>query len=108
MLYGEKAVYGGSDGYRPTDLQRGIKPIALEQSRMLGSTLYVFGREFTPYSRICINGDPADTVFISSGAIKADDLSLEEEDQITVAQVGEDGIFLSETDALSFSKNTAP
>ena len=108
MLYGEKAVYGGSDGYRPTDMQMGIKPIALEQYRMLGSTLYVFGSEFTPYSRICINGDPADTVFISSGAIKADDLSLEEEDQITVAQVGEDGIFLSETDALSFSKNTAP
>ena len=108
MLYGKKAVYGGSDGYRPTDMQMGIKPIALEQYRMLGSTLYVFGSEFTPYSRICINGDPADTVFISSGAIKADDLSLEEEDQITVAQVGEDGIFLSETDALSFSKNTAP
>ncbi len=108
MLYGEKAVYGGSDGYRPTDMQMGIKPIALEQYRMLGSTLYVFGSEFTPYSRICINGDPADTVFISSGAIKTDDLSLEEEDQITVAQVGEDGIFLSETDALSFSKNTAP
>lgn len=108
MLYGEKAVYGGSDGYRPTDMQMGIKPIALEQYRMLGSTLYVFGSEFTPYSRICINGDPADTVFISSGAIKADDLSLEEEDQITVAQVGEDGIFLSETDSLSFSKNTAP
>ena len=108
MLYGEKAVYGGSDGYRPTDMQMGIKPIALEQYRMRGSTLYVFGSEFTPYSRICINGDPADTVFISSGAIKADDLSLEEEDQITVAQVGEDGIFLSETDALSFSKNTAP
>ena len=108
MLYGKKAVYGGSDGYLPTDMQMGIKPIALEQYRMLGSTLYVFGSEFTPYSRICINGDPADTVFISSGAIKADDLSLEEEDQITVAQVGEDGIFLSETDALSFSKNTAP
>lgn len=108
MLYGEKAVYGGSDGYRPTDMQMGIKPIALEQYRMLGSTLYVFGSEFTPYSRICINGDPADTVFISSVAIKADDLSLEEEDQITVAQVGEDGIFLSETDSLSFSKNTAP
>lgn len=108
MLYGEKAVYGGSDGYRPTDMQMGIKPIALEQYRMLGSTLYVFGSEFTPYSRICINGDPADTVFISSGAIKADDLSLEEEDQITVAQVGEDGICLSETDSLSFSKNTAP
>lgn len=108
MLYGKKAVYGGSDGYRPTDMQMGIKPIALEQYRMLGSTLYVFGSEFTPYSRICINGDPADTVFISSGAIKADDLSLEEEDQITVAQVGEDGIFLSETDSLSFSKNTAP
>lgn len=108
MLYGEKAVYGGSDGYRPTDMQMGIKPIALEQYRMLGSTLYVFGSEFTPYSRICINGDPADTVFISSGAIKTDDLSLEEEDQITVAQVGEDGIFLSETDSLSFSKNTAP
>ena len=108
MLYGKKAVYGGSDGYLPTDMQMGIKPIVLEQYRMLGSTLYVFGSEFTPYSRICINGDPADTVFISSGAIKADDLSLEEEDQITVAQVGEDGIFLSETDALSFSKNTAP
>ena len=108
MLYGKKAVYGGSDGYLPTDMQMGIKPIVLEQYRMLGSTLYVFGSEFTPYSRICINGDPADTVFISSGAIKADDLSLEEEDQITVAQVGEDGIFLSETDSLSFSKNTAP
>ena len=38
MLYGEKAVYGGSDGYRPTDMQMGIQPIVLKQYRMLGST----------------------------------------------------------------------
>lgn len=103
MLYGEQAVYGGTSRYSPTDMQMGVVPVVMDQYFLLGDTLYVLGDQFTPYSRICINGDPVDTEFVSASAIKGPDLSLEDGDQISVAQIGEDGIPLSETNAISFS-----
>lgn len=103
MLYGEQAVYGGTSRYLPSNMQMGVVPVVMDQYFLLGDTLYVLGDQFTPYSRICINGDPVDTEFVSTSAIKGPDLSLEDGDQISVAQIGEDGIPLSETNAISFS-----
>ena len=56
MLYGEQAVYGGTSRYSPTDMQMGVVPVVMDQYFLLGDTLYVLGDQFTPYSRICING----------------------------------------------------
>ena len=107
MLYGKQAVYGGTSGYEPTDMQMGVVPITLSQCYLLGDTFYVLGDCFTPYSRICINGDPVNTEFISVNAIKGTDLSLKDGDQITVSQIGEDGIPLSETESIAFT-HSAP
>lgn len=43
MLYGEQAVYGGTSGYEPTDMQMGVVPITLSQCYLLGDTFYVLG-----------------------------------------------------------------
>ena len=88
-------------------MQMGVVPITLSQCYLLGDTFYVLGDCFTPYSRICINGDPVNTEFISVNAIKGTDLSLKDGDQITVSQIGEDGIPLSETESIAFS-HSAP
>ena len=60
------------------------------------------------YSRICIGQNPVDTEYISANALKATDFSLEEGDAITVAQIGEDGIALSETEKIIFSFLSRP
>lgn len=103
MLYGEQAVYGGNAGYAPSEMQMGVTPVTLEHCYLLGDRLYAIGDRFTDYSRVCVNGNPADTVYISANAVRATGLELKEGDQITVAQIGEDGVVLSETAPLSFS-----
>lgn len=108
MLYGEQAVFGSAGGYLPSDMQMGVAPLELERCYLLGDTLYVFGDRFTPYSRICIGQNPVDTEYISANALKATDFSLEEGDAITVAQIGEDGIALSETEKIIFSFLSRP
>jgi len=108
MLYGEQAVFGASGGYIPADMHMGTAPLVLERCYLLGDTLYVFGDRFTPYSRICIDQSPVDTEYISANALKATDFSIEEGAAITVAQIGEDGISLSETEKVTFSLSSKP
>ena len=102
MLYGEQAVYGGSSKYAPSDMQMGVTPITISGYDWENETLSVTGSAFTPFSRICINGDPVETQFVSSGLIQAPQVTLADGDQITVAQIGEDGIALSQTDPVSY------
>ncbi len=103
MLYGEQAVFGASGGYSPSDMQMGTAPIVLEHCRLLGDALYVFGDRFTPFSRVCIGQKPADTEYISANALKVSSPDLKEGDAISVAQIGEDGFVLSQTEEIPFS-----
>lgn len=102
MLYGEQAVFGASGGYSPANMRMGTAPIVLERCRLLGDALYVFGDRFTPFSRVCINQKPVDTEYISANALKISPSSLAEGDVFTVAQIGEDGIALSQTEGITF------
>lgn len=103
MLYGEQAVFGASGGYSPSDMQMGTAPIVLEHCRLLGDALYVFGDRFTPFSRVCIGQKSADTEYISANALKVSSPNLKEGDAISVAQIGEDGFVLSQTEEIPFS-----
>jgi len=103
MLYGRRYVYKGNyEYYNITDMKMGIDDITVSSYAYDGDKLYVFGENFTPFSRIVINGRAyEDTEFLSSGklCIEYEKSSVE---SIAVAQY-------SATDALlSISKELDP
>lgn len=96
-LYGNRYIYNGENPFVPTDLQMGIKKIAVSKVDVIGDAAFITGNGFTEWSKVNVNGEEADTIYINSSTlfILADYLTPDY--TITVAQVAWDGTVLSET-----------
>lgn len=106
MLYGERKVYNGTNPYEPTELSMGTVPIRISEvftTNNQGTTMiYLRGEGFTEWSRIALNGEEAETVFLSDTLLATAELPEGAEWEVTVRQQGSDGIILSETDAFTY------
>ena len=98
MLYGDQTVYGGVNPYAATNLQMGIKPIHVTKVSVDGDNGYVFGGDFTKYSKVFVNGKQVDTEFMSNMALAIKSKDIKSGDVVTVGQVGDDKVTLSYTD----------
>lgn len=88
MLYGKQYVYGQESPYEPTDLQMGVKPVIIDQVFTgHNGNVYVQGENFTENSRIVINGEQVETLFINSGVLRPLDVKLKSGDLVQVQQV---------------------
>jgi hypothetical protein len=65
ILYGENYVYGGVNPFQPTDLKMGVREIRVDKIFDFGESTYVVGENFTPYSKVAVNGTFVDTVFVN-------------------------------------------
>ena len=84
-LYGGREAFSGVDPYLPTHLQMGAVPIELTGLSVSGQCLTVYGRGFTPYSRILVNGRQLDTV-LEDGVLVCTDAAVTPGELIRVAQ----------------------
>lgn len=98
ILYGECLAYGGELPFRPTDLRMGIREITISGAYRVGNSTYITGSNFTPSSRIYLNGLLRSTVFIDSNTLILKDITADKGDRIKVAQVADGFIPLSETE----------
>lgn len=76
MLYGKKYAYGGKENYpyKTTSLKMGVKDIKIsEVVTNEDGSLTVKGENFTPYSRIYMNEDFIDTVFVDNFTLRSED-----------------------------------
>lgn len=101
LLYGERYSTGGTAPVA-TQLRLGVDKIALNSLDYNAESmlLTVRGRNFTPFSKITLNGDVIATEFVSDHCLRAAEVSLASEDVLTVAQV-------SSTDELYILSQTA-
>ena len=104
ILYGDQYLYGGESPYTPTDMKMGVLEIVPESAEYTGKAVIVRGRNFTPSSVVCLNGDRLDTVYVDGGTLVAlpgllDKLS-EKEGVVSVAQIAADGTVLSQAGSL--------
>ncbi|SFR80457.1 LTA synthase family protein [Anaeromicropila populeti] len=90
MLYGENYTFNQTVPYEPSNLKYGIDNIAITFANLNDTVLTVTGRNFNQYSTIYINDKQIETEFINSNLLTAKEISMEEGDSITVAQVGAD------------------
>ena len=99
LLYGEQDAYEGEQPYEETELHMGVQPIEIDRIMQQGKGLYVIGWNFTSSSVLYVNGKEVETDFVSPNLLFTSDAKLKEgENQLTVGQVSEDNIVLSETD----------
>jgi len=87
LLYGKQYAYGEESPFEPTEMQMGILQPEISNAILLGDGLYVFGKHFTTATKVYIDDDWKDTVFINDHVVKVSEPDLTEDAVITVKQV---------------------
>lgn len=108
VLYGDLESYDGVNPFKATNLQFGVKPIALRNAVLRNDVrnyycLFINGDNFTPYSVAIINGKEYNTTFVNSQFLSVTGFELEDTLTVQVAQIGVDGHRLSVTDSVVVS-----
>lgn len=101
MLYGNRIIYSGKNPYPPSEMQFGTKEVVLTEAiyNQENRTLTVKGDNFTEWSSVFINGkEQPHTIFIGPQSLLVEDVDIEEEDAVMVAQVTGDREMLSQTE----------
>lgn len=89
MLYGKQYVYNESDPFPATELRMGVRKIKIERVLRANNKYYVIGENFTPYSRIYLNGKVENTIFVSPTTLelKERDIKIKDITKVQVCQI---------------------
>lgn len=99
MLYGKQYVYGGVVPYKPVDMKMGILDIKVTGAFELDGHAYVKGQNFTPYSKITIDGNILNTVFLDSSTLRVPDgTDISDISRLKISQVEKNKAVLSVTE----------
>lgn len=89
LLYGERYAYHGEDKYPASDLVMGIDDVKLYRIwNTLDGRICLYGSNFTPWTRVYVNGERVPTTFLSSSMLRISGSSVNEGDTITANIVG--------------------
>jgi phosphoglycerol transferase MdoB-like AlkP superfamily enzyme len=96
MLYGNRYIYGGQNPFEPTELKMGVREIRVDKIFNFGKSTYVVGENFTPYSKVAVNGDFVETVFVNPTILRIPD-GVKSKDPLdfSISQVGKYSTVLS-------------
>ena len=97
LMYGQRYAYGGRVLERSDEMTFGLAEITADSACCRDGSLFVYGRGFTPSSRIFIDGNRQDTIFVNSGILVVPDTELDGDETVSVGQVCADLTVLSET-----------
>lgn len=100
QLYGKNIAKKGKNPYKATTLQYGLHKVEINSVNPMNNdvgTVYVYGKYFTPYSKVYVNDEKYDTFYIDRSTIIIQDLDLKDGDHIKVSQQNSDTHILNET-----------
>lgn len=106
LLYGDKYATKGENPYKPTEIKLGLKDVKVSSVTPMYDalgTVYVYGSNFTNYSKVYINDEKQDTVFIDPDTLMIVYPELKSGDQLSVYQQNSDEHVLSKTEIYTFS-----
>ena len=99
MLYGRGFIFGGANPYEPTDMKMGVREIKVEKVVKIGGAYYIKGKNFTPYSKISIDGKVLDTIFLGPSVLGLlEEVPQEDVPRMKVSQVEKNKEILSTTE----------
>lgn len=89
ILYGKRYCYNGEDPYPASDLVMGIDETSIQRTWLSSDgKLMIYGENFTPWSKVFINGDKVPTTYVSGNYLKIKTDDLENNDVLVVNQMG--------------------
>ena len=88
MIYGEHYIYGGKIPFKASDMKLGVKDIVIDKVVEVGGKYYIKGKNFTEMSRITLNGEPLETVYLSSSLLGLlEKVDVEDASEMKVSQI---------------------
>ena len=69
MLYGKYHIYGGKNPFEPSKMKMGVNDIVIEEVVEIGGKYYIKGLNFTPYSKISLDGETLNTIYLGETVI---------------------------------------
>lgn len=89
ILYGEQYVYDGKPPITEGHMMMGVKDVTLSNVvPYLEEGYSLYGENFTKQSRVFVNGEKQKSTFLNNTRIVLPETALEDEDEITVVQMG--------------------
>ncbi len=99
MLYGKEYIYGGINPYDPANMKMGVRDIKVERVVEIGKKYYIKGQNFTPFSKISIDGEVLDTIFLGPTVLGLlEEVKPEDVSKMKVSQVEKNNEILSTTE----------
>ena len=86
MLYGGHYVYDGNIPFEKTDIKYGVRNIIVKGVTFTKGETWVFGDNFTKYSKVLINGKEYESEFVSDFLIKVKDYDIQSGDAVKILQ----------------------
>lgn len=91
MLYGNEYVYGGESPYQKVDTRYDVEDIFIQSMENKNGNFYVNGRNFTKYSKVCINGEMMETTYLGKQQLEVANVTVQPQDEIYIEQFGKNG-----------------
>ena len=104
ILYGERYVYDGEDAFPATDLEMGVVDVEITNVYVSSdnATVNIWGSNFTPWSKVYVNGEKIATQYMSSSLLRIALDELEDGCTIVVSQVGSGSTIFRSSNSISF------
>lgn len=99
MLYGENYIYGGTSPFKKTDMKMGIHDIKIQEIIKIGEDYYIKGQNFTQYSKISLDGEVLDTIFLGPTILGLkEEVNPDDVSRMKISQVEKNKEILSTTE----------
>lgn len=99
MLYGKQYIYDGTSPFLPTQMHMGVKDIKVSSIVEIGDKYYIKGENFTEYSKVNLDGEILDTVYISPSLLELkEEVDPEAVPRMRISQVEKNKEILSTTE----------
>lgn len=99
MLYGKQYVYGENNPFKATDMKMGVKTIKVDEVVQIGEDYYIKGQNFTEYSKITLDGEILETVYLGPTILALkEEVDPEDAVRMKVSQVEKNKEVLSTTE----------
>lgn len=106
LLYGDKYATNGENPYKATDIKLGLNEVKLSSVTPLydqEGTVYLYGNNFTAYSKVYINEEKQTTEYIDPNTLMIVYPELKAGDEISVYQQNSDDHVLTQTESFAFN-----
>ena len=98
ILYGDRYIYNdkGKNPFKPMKMKMGVKDIKIDKVVKIGDKYYLKGQNFTEYSKINLDGEILDTVYLGPTILGlSEEVEPEDVKRMKVSQVEKNSEILS-------------